>query len=93
MSFSSDEKQFLLSLRGIGPKVVERLEQIGVSSLADLACAQPQRIAQQMACLVGSSCWQNNPANFASLENAIFQARQRQETAGLTSSELQHPQT
>jgi predicted flap endonuclease-1-like 5' DNA nuclease len=42
--FSAVEKNALLCVKGVGPKVVERLEQMGFSSLQQLADADARDI-------------------------------------------------
>lgn len=71
MNFSSDEKTHLLTVRGVGPKVVERLEQMGFNSLAQLADADARDILAQGAVLTGSSCWKNSPQARAAVQAAI----------------------
>jgi nucleotidyltransferase/DNA polymerase involved in DNA repair len=36
MSFTAQERTALLACKGVGPKVIERLEQMGFSALAQL---------------------------------------------------------
>jgi len=60
MTFSQDERAPLLSVKGIGPTIVQRLEQLGFSSLAELAVADVGEIVSSAAALVGSSCWKNS---------------------------------
>jgi hypothetical protein len=45
MAFAADERAVLLAVRGVGPTVIDRLEQIGLDSLEVLAAA----IANQQA--------------------------------------------
>ncbi len=71
MGFSAEEKQQLLAIKGIGPKIIERLEQIGFSSLQDLSDAQAFEVSQKMATIVGSLCWHNNPSNLGAINAAI----------------------
>ena len=74
MKFTSAEKLVLLSVKGVGLKVVERLEQMGFSSLAQLADADATDILSQGAALTGSSCWKNSPQANAAIRAAIFAA-------------------
>ena len=69
--FSLVEKNALLSVKGVGPKVVERLEQMGFSTLHQLAYADARDILAQGANLSGSSCWKNSPQAKAAIEAAI----------------------
>lgn len=82
MAFSTEEKQQLLAIRGVGPTVIERLEQLGFNSLAQMAEFEALDIIRQMARLVGSSCWHNSPIAKASIADIIILAKQRaQETS------------
>ena len=69
--FSAVEKSALLCVKGVGPKVIERLEQMGFSSLRQLADADARDILAQGAALSGSSCWKNSPQAKAAVEAAI----------------------
>jgi predicted flap endonuclease-1-like 5' DNA nuclease len=69
--FSAADRARLLSAKGIGPKVVSRLEQLGFSSLTQLARADGALILKQAAALTGSTCWQNSPQARAAIQAAI----------------------
>ncbi|PIT28500.1 hypothetical protein BGI37_02785 [Snodgrassella alvi] len=71
MAFNATEKAALLTVKGIGEKVILRLEQMGIDSLAKLAQANPQDITEQAASLVGSSCWKNSPQAKAAISMAV----------------------
>lgn len=70
-TFVPAEKALLLAVKGVGPKVVERLEQMGFNSLYQLADADARDILAQGAQLSGSSCWKNSPHAKAAIEAAI----------------------
>jgi nucleotidyltransferase/DNA polymerase involved in DNA repair len=72
--FSEAEKAALLRVKGVGPKVIERLEQMGFSTLQKLADADARDILAQGAQLSGSSCWKNSPQAKAAVEAAISAA-------------------
>lgn len=61
MGFPATEKQQMLALKGVGETVVARLEQIGFSSLSQLAGQDPADITRQIAQRLGSTCWHNSP--------------------------------
>ena len=61
MSFHDAEKQQMLALKGVGVTVIARLEQIGYSSLAQLAGEDPADLTFQIAQLMRSTCWHNSP--------------------------------
>lgn len=49
MGFSDAERQVLLALKGVGPTVVARLEQMGFDQLRQLAGAEVELLEQQPA--------------------------------------------
>ena len=71
MKFSDTDKSTLMAFKGVGPKVVERLEQMGFSTLPQLADADARDILAQGAALTGSSCWKNSPQARAAVQAAI----------------------
>lgn len=75
MAFTETEKAALLTVKGVGEKVIMRLEQMGIDSLDKLALANPQDITEQAASLVGSSCWKNSPQAKAAVTMAVDFAR------------------
>ena len=75
MPFPADERATLLALKGVGPGVVARLEQMGIVSLAALACADANENAVSAAALTGSTCWKNSPQARAAITAAITAAR------------------
>lgn len=76
MVFSVDERAVLLAVKGVGPTVVQRLEQLGYGSLARLAEADALQIVTEAAGLVGSSCWKNSPQARGAIQAAIARARE-----------------
>lgn len=77
MPFPADERAALLAVKGVGPTVVARLEQMGFSSLGQLAGADATEIVSTAAALVGSTCWKNSPQARAAIQSAILLARSR----------------
>lgn len=77
MPFPLSERQALLAVKGIGPTVVFRLEQLGFESLAHLAKANALDIVASAASLLGSSCWKNSPQARAAIQAAIALAQAR----------------
>lgn len=61
MPFPLEERRALLAVKGLGPTVVARLEQMGFESLAHLAKANTLDIVSKAADIVGSTCWKNSP--------------------------------
>ena len=75
MIFPPSERRALLAVKGVGPTVVVRLEQMGFSSLAQLARANALDIVSRASGITGSSCWKNSPQARAAIEGAIALAR------------------
>lgn len=75
MSFSEKDKQILLSVKGVGLTVIARLEQMGFSSLKQLAQADAQEIVATASNLTGSTCWQNSPQAKKAIEDVIAMAQ------------------
>ena len=75
--FLPEERDALLALKGVGPTVVQRLEQMGIASLRQLAAAEPSEIVANAAGLTGSSCWKNSPQARAAIQSAVDFARSR----------------
>ena len=77
MPFSPEERQALLNVKGIGPTVVTRLEQLGYESLAHLSKANTLDIVAQASAMLGSTCWKNSPQARAAIQAAIELAQAR----------------
>lgn len=75
--FPAEERDALLAVKGVGPTVVQRLEQMGIASLQQLAAAEPSEIVASAAGLTGSSCWKNSPQARAAIQAAVDLARSR----------------
>lgn len=71
MPFNDDERAALLALKGVGPTVIARLEQLGFSRLSQLKTARMEDIVAQASSLVGSSCWKNSPQAKAAINNVL----------------------
>ena len=79
--FSDSERGVLLAVKGVGPTVVSRLEQMGITSLITLAKADAQTICNEAAGLTGGTCWKNSPIARKAIISAIDVARTRMPTA------------
>lgn len=75
MPFSEVEREALLAVKGVGPTVVLRLEQLGFGSLQELSGADALEIATAASALVDSTCWRNSPQARSAIEGAIDLAR------------------
>ena len=76
MPFAPSERQALLAVKGVGPTVVARLEQMGIESLAHLRRENAADILARGARLTGSSCWKNSPQARAAIHGAIAAAQE-----------------
>ncbi len=75
MPFNSSDRKTLRAVKGVGDVVITRLEQLGYSSLNELAQAGVDHILARGAALTGSSCWKNSPQARAAIAGAIAVAR------------------
>lgn len=75
MSFSYTEREILLSAKGIGPKVIQHLEQNGIESLCALAKFDATELCTRISLNLKASCWRNSPQARAALTSAIDIAR------------------
>ncbi|MFT0213746.1 helix-hairpin-helix domain-containing protein [Pseudomonas sp. F1_0610] len=76
MPFSEQEKAYLLQVKGVGPTVIARLEQIGFTQLKQLAQADANEILQTVARMLSASCWKNSPQARNAINSAIVAAGQ-----------------
>lgn len=72
--FSEKERIALLNVKGVGPSVVQRLEEIGISSLDELREHDAHEITTMIAASLGSACWKNSPLAKRAIEGAIQMA-------------------
>jgi hypothetical protein len=79
MGFPATEREQLLTLKGVGQTVIARLEQIGFSSLIQLAREDPAVITRQISQLMGSTCWHNSPQARAAVAAVVTLAQQHRE--------------
>ncbi|OEC51460.1 Pathogenicity locus [Pseudomonas sp. ENNP23] len=73
--FTSETRAQLVALKGVGPTVVSRLEQIGFRDLAQLARCEAADLTLQIARMMGSTCWHNSPQARAAIQAIIDFAR------------------
>lgn len=81
MTFTEHERRILLATRGGGPRVIERLEDLGVGGFARLAQADAAVVCAGAAASVGSTCWKNSPQARKAVQAAIDAARSELEAA------------
>ncbi|TAA34898.1 helix-hairpin-helix domain-containing protein [Pseudoxanthomonas winnipegensis] len=73
--FSEPDRAVLLAVKGVGPTVVARLEQLGFRSLDQLAQADAVALTQQASAMLGSTCWRNSPQAREAMAGAVEAAR------------------
>jgi hypothetical protein len=76
MGFPDHERDAMLALKGVGPTVVQRLEEIGFERLADLRGVAPEAVNRQIAQMMRSTCWANSPLARAAIQ-ALVELAQR----------------
>ncbi|MDE3737335.1 putative flap endonuclease-1-like 5' DNA nuclease [Metapseudomonas resinovorans] len=76
--FSAETRAQLVKLKGVGPTVVDRLEQIGFQSLEQLADCEAADLTRQIAQMMGSTCWHNSPQARGAIQAIIDFARANQ---------------
>ena len=77
MGFSNSEKETMLRLKGVGPTVIARLEQVGFSSLSQLKTTKSEDVTKQISQMLGSTCWHNSPQARASIQAVIDLAKDK----------------
>jgi predicted flap endonuclease-1-like 5' DNA nuclease len=75
MGFPIDERNRLLTAKGVGPTVIARLEQIGIVTLSQLAREDAASVTRQIVQMMRASCWHNSPQARAAITAAIALAR------------------
>ena len=79
MPFSFEERTALLALKGVGPTVITRLEQMGITSLEELRKSDVGDILAQASAALGSTCWKNSPQARAAITAAVELAKRSTE--------------
>jgi hypothetical protein len=59
--FSNLEREQMLQLKFVGNTVIDRLQQLGFSSLEQLQGADASLVTQMISKMIGSTCWHNSP--------------------------------
>lgn len=77
MTFSDKERAALLALKGVGPTVITRLEQLGFTSLEQLRDARMEDIVAEASAMVGSTCWKNSPQAKSAINNVLALAKSK----------------
>ncbi|MBB6523340.1 helix-hairpin-helix domain-containing protein [Pseudoteredinibacter isoporae] len=76
MTFNQNEKDKLLSLKGVGPSVIQRLEEIGISSFSELRKYRTEEITERVASMLNTTCWKNSPQAKSAISAAIELAKE-----------------
>ena len=71
MPFVEEERKILLEVRGIGPVIIQRFEEIGIHSLQELSEYEAENIADLVAGMLRTSCWKNSPQSKKAINAAI----------------------
>lgn len=71
MGFSQNEKNALLSLKGVGPTVIKRFEETGIDSFSELKKYEVNEIAERVASMLHTTCWKNSPQAKSAIGLAI----------------------
>jgi nucleotidyltransferase/DNA polymerase involved in DNA repair len=75
VGFTEQERAALLELKGVGPTVIKRFEEIGIESFAQLEKYQCDEIAERVASMLRTSCWKNSPQAKSAISAAIARAK------------------
>jgi len=78
MPFPKSEHAALLALKGVGPVVIVRLEQMGIDSLAVLSQVNINQVLALASVTVGSTFWKYSPKARAAIATAIEFAKDSQ---------------
>lgn len=81
MPFSQTQKKELLQLKGVGPTVLQRLEQIGITTIELLAESTVEEITENVAEILQTTCWKNSPQAKSAIQNAIEYAKKYMQNA------------
>lgn len=71
MGFPDSERDAMLALKGVGPTVLQRLEEVGFDRLADLRGIDPEAINRRVAQMMRSTCWSNSPLARAAIRAVV----------------------
>ncbi|MGF7122490.1 helix-hairpin-helix domain-containing protein [Rhodococcus sp. TAF43] len=74
MAFDDSERSALLALKGVGPTVVRRLEDMGHDSFDALRSVHADDILDAGAAVTGSTCWRNSPQARAAIAAVLERA-------------------
>ena len=76
MGFSKEAKEALLTVKGIGPTIVNRFEEIGISSFQELEKYHADDIAEMVGSMLNTTCWKNSRQAKRAISAAIERSKQ-----------------
>jgi predicted RecB family nuclease len=62
MKFNDHDRRRLLLTTGVGPRVVDRMEEIGITSIDDLRRQGVANVVERVCRRMGTSAWANRRA-------------------------------
>lgn len=62
MRFNDDDRRRLLLTAGVGPRVLDRMEEVGVASIDDLRHRGVANVVELVCRRIGTSAWANRRA-------------------------------
>ncbi len=74
--FSELERERMLQLKFVGNTVIDRLEQLGFSSLEQLQGADASVVTLEISKMIGSTCWHNSPQARNAIQGIVNLANQ-----------------
>ena len=75
MKFNDEERSALLEVKGVGPTVIKRFEEIRIGSFYELQKYQADDIAEMVASMLNTTCWKNSPQAKKAISAAIERAK------------------
>ena len=93
MAFSAREKELLLATPYVGPKVIERLEEIGINNFKKLSNSSVEAITASVSEMLEVTCWKNSPQAKTAIRNAIETAQKNNKDIGNDSRGISHDTT
>jgi len=72
--FIERERVALLKVSGVGPLVIQRLEEIGICCFEELREYDANEITAIVASSLGATCWKNSPQAKRAIDAAIQMA-------------------
>ena len=74
MHFIAKERKALLGVKGVGPVVIKRFEEIAIHSLEALSQYEADDIAEMVAGMLETTCWKNSPESKKAINSGLPEA-------------------